>query len=91
MILKVLKGSGWVIFGDFDRIEYSEIPPDRNICVRQDVFDFTAGGDGSPISDPAQASKKEVWLYRVGAEPRQILAEGPMFLTNDDGRTIERI
>lgn len=62
----------------------------KDIVCRSDVYDFTTNKFPEDNSVPPQGFL-EIWLYgKTNEDTKQILCFSPVYLLNDDGRTIER-
>ena len=98
MILKVGQNSGWAIFSDFDRVVFHNVEKE-GIVTNENTFNFTLiqEEDQRNREVPAGGAQgygpiKEIWLYRGGYEnARQIIAYSPVYLMNEQGRTVETI
>ncbi len=101
MILKCKNaGDSDQLFDGFDHITYTYKKKDDILGVRQDCLDFLkmediAGESNDPASDKRlmKISKNfvEIWLYKNCNVVKQILAHSPIYVMNDEGKTIERI
>ena len=59
------------------------------IGCREDVYNFT---DRPCSEDELKNGIVELWLYgKTNDDTRQIMAYRPVYLLNDDGKTVERI
>lgn len=104
MILKVRRKEGietnkypddWILLDGFDRVDYNFRSKTESIGVRSDVLDLlnTKGLNGSEIEVKAiiQEDYYELWLYKGETLKKQVLAHGPIYILNDEGKTIEKI
>lgn len=89
MIVKINAKGTWILIDGVAKIEHREIREnDPAIGVRADVLDYTS----KPCSeDEAKAGTVEMWMTRENGELVQALAFKPVFLLNNEGRTIEKI
>lgn len=92
MILKFRTAEGWMIYGELDSVEYKQVPDcigkNTNIPVAIDVLDFTGGID-YPI---ANGDKRQVNFFSKYMNAQTcIIAYTPIYLMNDEGRTVETI
>jgi len=84
MIIKFLSGSTWVVFGEVDHIEYGEIEPSE-ISPEAIVYD---------IPNNNLPSRKQVgigFFTKNMNEATQVVAYPPIYIMNDQGRTVETI
>jgi hypothetical protein len=101
MILKCKNaGDSDQLFDGFDQITYTYKKKDDVIGVREDHLDFL---EMKEITIEANCpenniSKKrvskdfvEIWLYKNCNVIKQILAHSPIYVMNDEGKTIEKI
>jgi len=59
-----------------------------NIICRSDVYDFTKN---SFSEDDIKNGFIELWIYgKTDSDTKQILCYRPVYLLNDDGKTIEK-
>jgi hypothetical protein len=100
MIIKVkVSGSVWQMFDGVRRLTQTvhdshdvtgstKVFPD--VGMRIDVFDFV---NNRPCTeDEARGGVVELWLFgKDDNDTKQILAFKPVFIMNDEGRTVERI
>lgn len=98
MILKIQAGNGWEIFGDVDRVSHRVIPTKEIMGVRDDVVDLTVAQEYAEKERAARdggaqgfGPRKELLISKGGANLRQIIAYSPIYLMNDNGRTVETI
>ena len=89
MILKLKKGDSWIVFDGFDRIQYRDIQQGEGVAVRFDVYDYTKEDTNKPLNEGSVSA--EIWLYWGTEAKAQILADRPIYLLGNDGKTIERI
>ena len=92
MIVKVKNCSTWILFDGAGEVSYHKLHRDgageAAIGVRADVVDLT----NNPVDeDTAKAGITEIWMYKDHQVIRQILAYSPIYILNDEGKTIERI
>lgn len=87
MIIKFKSGDTWVVFGEVDHVEYndSDYDPMRS-GVRSDVITYDPPND--------QAKVKWIWMgffTKNMTAPTEVIACSPIYLMNDQGRTVETI
>lgn len=93
MIVKVKTDCGWTLFDGADRLDYRHYQRKEHLGVRQDVFDYTNNkpGDNTIITSDDDYCI-ELWVYsKKDNDPIQILARSPVYILNNNGRTIETI
>lgn len=90
----------WIIFDGFDNIHYHYHYKDDQIGTRQNVRDYLRVSnnikefnDESPNMPTLKVLEDfyELWLIKGENVVCQILAHSPIFIMNDEGKTIERI
>jgi hypothetical protein len=85
----------WILMDGFDRVDYQFRLKTENIGVRDNVIDLltSRGMNGSQAGvEPIIAEDYfDLWLYKGDLLLRQVLAHGPIYILNDEGKTIERI
>lgn len=99
MILKCKRGLNddnvWVLFDGADKVTYKEIEENEPIVVSEIHEDLTIPKYNKPKDtskgDCGIGPMKEIWMYKNKQAIRQILAYSPIFILNDEGKTIERI
>lgn len=89
MMLKILVADEWEFFDGFDRVSHREIPPDEDTGVRSDCLSFCER-QRKDTENPRKA-EIELWLYKGGQVVKQIIALRPIFILNNEGKTVERI
>ncbi|GAH03847.1 unnamed protein product [marine sediment metagenome] len=89
MMLKILVRGTWEIFDGFDRVSHREIPPKEDIEVRSDCYNFCEEQERSADIHPQPPM--ELWLYRGQQVVGQIVARRPIYILNNEGKTIERV
>jgi len=90
MILKVLTGSGeWELFDNFDRLTYNELEKDEKPTAYTgrcwDISEYQK----EHISEFNK--KLNIRLWRDGSIITQVISQQPVYVLNDNGKTIERI
>jgi hypothetical protein len=91
MILKIVAGNACEVIDGFDRASYREIPPDEVITgsFPTPCWDFTEQQEADADSNPNP--KIEIRLYKGSQAINQIISHRPIYLLNNDGKTVERI
>ena len=99
MILKVRSCGNpevWHYFGGITQVSKEmhyddEIQKVTNGMVsREDVYDFTANGLKFSSEDTRDGFL-ELWLYgKTDEDTKQVLCFKPVYLLNDDGKTVDR-
>ena len=86
MIIKFKSGKRWVVFGEIDHLEYEELseePGGADSTILQ--FD-------PPESMPGGGPRMAVSFFTKNMTERAVLfVHSPIYLMNDDGRTVETI
>jgi len=90
MILKVLTEHGeWELFDNFDRLKYNELGKDEKPTVYigncWDVTEYQK----AHISESNK--KLNILLWRDGSIATQIISQQPVYVLNNNGKTIEKI
>lgn len=86
MIIKFMSGDSWVIFGEIDHLEYQEIEQDKNCAVSSDVLIY------EPANLPTRGSCIGMSFFTKNmTAPTVIHAYSPIYIMNDNGRTVETI
>ncbi len=98
MIIKIKTMNGWQMFDEIESLDFQILGECDVIGVREDAKDFT---NPSPIPAKENLAKAvgEEWSRAlIWAKPKghaiedlQIIAYRPVYLLNNDGRTIETI
>ena len=87
MIIKFKSGDTWVFFGEVDHVEYKDtnFDPEREL-VSHGVIVY------DPPNDQPVINRVAIGFFRrnMNAET-QIIACSPIYLMNDQGRTVETI
>lgn len=88
MIIKFKSKDTWVIFGEVDHVEYNDIDHDpKRDGIRSDVIVY------DPPNDQAAVGK---WVgmgffTKNMNQATEIIACTPIYIMNDQGRTVETI
>ena len=95
MIVKLKSGSGWQMFDNLEDVNYRYLG-DEVIGVRGDVRDFTGTVPNSEgnCALALKENRVELWAHQKGRSPLdalQIITYVPVYLLNDEGKTIEVI
>jgi hypothetical protein len=101
MILKCKNAGGNdVLFDGFDEIHHEYTKKDAVIGVRADCLDFLKMEEKIEENMPAITGGRgmrvasdfvQVWLHKNGDVLKQILAHSPIYIMNDEGKTVEKI
>lgn len=96
MIVKVRTAptGSWKLYDGIKELSYNYYNDSQVIGVREDVDDFTDPGKG--LYSEASVEKKEIqkieiWMHRGDGNHKQLLALPPVYVLNDEGKTIERL
>jgi hypothetical protein len=88
MIIKFKSNDTWVVFGEVDHVEYRDINYDpRKEAIKSDVIVY------DPPNDQAVVGKwiaMDFFTKNMNAAT-EIMACTPIYLMNDQGRTVETI
>jgi hypothetical protein len=87
MIIKFKSKDTWVIFGEVDHVEYNDIDHPKKEGIRSDIVVY------DPPRDQATVGK---WVgmgffTKNMNEATEIIACTPIYIMNDQGRTVETI
>jgi hypothetical protein len=87
MIIKFKSGDTWVVFGEVDHVEYSDNDYDpKKTAVRSDVIVY------EPPDDQAAVKWVGMGFFTKNMNaPTEVIACSPIYLMNDQGRTVETI
>jgi hypothetical protein len=89
MIIKFQEGDSWVLFGEIDHLEYSDIPhcePHCGVTVSGKVILY------DPPNTPAVSKAVQVSFFTKNMNEATIIhAYSPIYIMNDQGRTVETI
>jgi len=87
MIIKFQEKSRWIVFGEIDHVEYEEMPdkgPEE--CVSSNVLCY------KPPDLPVIGKCWQVSFFTKNMNEATIIhAYSPIYLMNDQGRTVETI
>lgn len=87
MIIKFKSKDTWVIFGEVDHVEYNDLDfnPEKDVASNGvTVFD--------PPSDQPAINRVGMGFFTKNMnEATEIIACSPIYLMNDQGRTVETI
>jgi hypothetical protein len=85
MIIKFRSKDTWVIFGEVDHIEYNEINPDKD-KISNDAIIY------DPPNDYPDSNRVGIGFFTKNMnDATQVVAYSPIYLMNDQGRTVETI
>jgi len=88
MIIKFKSGSTWVVFGEVDHVEYNDIDYDpKKVGVRSEVIVYDPPDDQPVIG---KAVGLGFFTKNMNAST-EVIAYSPIYLMNDQGRTVETI
>lgn len=83
MILKFKSGDSWVMFSEIDHIEYRRDP---GAAIDADIICYTGPDDGVPHG------LNELSFFTKNMDEATVIhAYSPIYLMNDQGRTVETI
>lgn len=101
MILKCKNAGGNdVLFDGFDEIHYEYKISNEGVGVRTDCLDFLKMEDILCAANCPEQDKREmkvsknfviIWLHKNCEVVKQILAHSPIYVMNNEGKTIEKI
>ncbi len=86
MIIKFQEKNRWVIFGEIDHVEYETGGACGNTGIESDVICY------APPNTPAVTKEVSMLFFTKNmTAPTRINAHSPIYLMNDNGKTIEII
>lgn len=87
MIIKFMEENKWVIFGEIDHLEYEKIDEaGPNSALSSDILCFKQG------NSPAKAQRVQIAFFTKNMTEATIIhCYSPIYLMNDEGRTVETI
>jgi len=90
MILKFQSGKTWIVFGELDHVEYEYLGrKDETVGYGYPIICFPPPDDN--VLTPA-IQEYDIRFFTKGMnEGKQIHAFSPIYLMNDQGRTVETI
>ena len=94
MIIKFQEKDKWVMFGEIDHIEYrfvkniteEQVPEDRGLPVTDQIIDYDA-----PNDNDIHALCEVSFFTKNTNEVTVIRCFSPIYIMNDNGRTVETI
>ncbi len=87
MIIKFKSNASWVIFGEVDHVEYREIKEDLDkMAMSSSVLKYAPPGDAAAGTWIGLS-----FFTKNMTEATEIIASTPIYLMNDEGRTVETI
>lgn len=86
----------WILIDGFNRIDYCFHKKEEQIGITGSVLDLLKiRGESSSLGVITEYIIAEdyydIWLYKEEKLVKQVLAHGPIYILNDEGKTIERI
>ena len=86
----------WILIDGFNRIDYCFHKKEEQIGITGSVLDLLKiRGESSSLGAATEYIIAEdyydIWLYKEEKLVKQVLAHGPIYILNDEGKTIERI
>lgn len=106
MIVKILRQGQWTLIDGVERLSHEIVykSGDKEFGVQEAVLDLRThttppepeevGGAGKTASSLTTGDGEfcELWLTLRGKEtPQQVLADFPIYLLNNEGKTIEKL
>lgn len=92
MIIKVQTQSGYALFDQVDHFTYHYFQAGNSIGVSADTYDYTDLQRPLSPEYPALEQKNAVCMFlSCGRETKQVLALEPVFILNNDGKTIDKL
>lgn len=93
MIVKFAVRGAWHLFDEVDSLEYAYVGREGTV-LSEDTIDYREEVD-RPISEEEWAKMPRVvsllMMNKNQLEPSHIITYGPVYLMNNEGRTIETI
>ncbi len=93
MIVKVMNASGWTLYGEVKKVSHGIIDGTMPIGVSETCDDFTNFANPQmqrPTSPAKENPVVDLWLTLNDDTVKQVLAYSPVFLLNNEGKTIDR-
>ena len=88
MIIKFKSKETWVMFGEVDHVEYSDLIEDiSKTAFSSDVILYHPANDQAAIGKWVQMS----FFTKNMSEATRVVACTPIYLMNDQGQTVETI
>lgn len=96
MIVKVINSSGWTLYDGVKKLSHSIVDESCPIGVSSELDDFTNWGTsgvdlGGTKRPSGETAKINMWLTFDNDSIKQVLAYSPVFLLNNEGKTVDRI
>lgn len=86
MILKIKTNCGWQIFGEVDYVHYTQA--EDNVEYAPHVLDYTKNWENLM---PDGSKMFICFMNKDQTAETSVLAYSPVYLMNDEGRTVETI
>jgi len=90
MIIKFNARGVWHIFDEVDSLQYRYIGSDRDIITNDYTLDYT-DADSEDVGGSKSIRVELMFMNKNQLEGSQIIANSPIYLLNNEGRTIEKI
>jgi len=86
MIIKFQERDNWVIFGEIDHVEYGELKDEENVAYPCGILHY------EPPNLPAIGKHWQLSFFTKNMSDATVIhAYSPIYLMNDNGRTVETI
>jgi hypothetical protein len=86
MIIKFKSEDTWVVFGEIDHVEYGDIDIEKD-GVHPDAIVYDPPSDQEPVGKQVGIG----FFTKNMNDATQVVAYSPIYLMNDQGRTVETI
>ncbi|MDO9528027.1 MAG: hypothetical protein Q7J27_02585 [Syntrophales bacterium] len=84
MIIKFQSNDSWYMFDEVDSLEYRYLRVGEKIASRSGVLDY--------MEEPSEDKRVELcFLNKNQLEPSQVFADCPVYVLNNEGRTIDKL
>lgn len=94
MIIKLMERGEWNLFDGLDRVVYRLVPSDETIGTKPNCLEFAPSQGTKILNSPkCEETRYEITGFRkqTGFDILQIITHGPVYILNDEGKTIERL
>ena len=88
MIIKFREKDSWVMFGEIDHIEYRDVDTSKE-AMSDDAIIFEPPSNQVPLTPNGRQQVAIGFFTKNMREATEILAYSPIYIMNDEGKTIE--
>lgn len=92
MIIKVRDGNNWVLFDEVDSLRYHV--EGEGFVMTDATLNFLGEDSASPLPESLGSGGNRwslLFMNKNMTEETHVLANSPIYLMNNDGKTIERL